>query len=187
MMQSILFVTGNDVKFLGASTVAKEHGIPLEQAEADITEIQSHDVREITEHKAAQAYEQFKRPLVVGDDCWIIPGLKGFPGPYMKYVNEWFTPEDWLRLTAPLKDRSIILRQAMTYRDETTQKTFIVDIHGVLLSEARGSHKYSHITITSFDGGKRSGAEYIAEDTSFTAGARHTAWHELCEWLQAKQ
>ena len=179
----LLFVTGNEVKFRGASNIAEKYGIALEQAEADITEVQSDSAQEIAEHKARQAFDILNKPLFVGDDGWIIPGLGGFPGPYMKYINEWLTPEDLLRLTAPLTDRRIILRQVITYQDEAQQKSFAVDIEGVLLPEIRGSHKYSHLTLTSFDG-KTSGAELVAMGKSYAGESSHTAWDELFEWLQ---
>ena len=71
---------------------------------------------------AVEAYNALQSPLVVTDDSWIIPGLNGFPGPYMKQVNDWFTPDDWLHLTSGLADRRVILRQIIVYQDSTGQR-----------------------------------------------------------------
>ena len=178
----VTFVTGNPVKLHGARQAANMYDIEVDQADLDIIEIQSHEAEKIAQHKAEQAFSELQRPLFVSDDSWIIPGLRGFPGPYMRYTNEWLTPEDWLRLTTSLKDRKIILRQVVVYMTGDVQKTFSRDIEGELLSDIRGSSPYSHITLTSFDGGKRSGAEYIAAGDSYL-GDRQTAWHDFFAWL----
>jgi len=60
----------------------------------------------------------------------------------MKSINDWFTPEDWLRLTSDLTDRTIILRQIVVYQDKHGQQLFSVDIPGMLLREAQGTSPY---------------------------------------------
>jgi XTP/dITP diphosphohydrolase len=120
--------------------------------------------------------------MFISDDSWIIPGLGGFPGPYMRYVNEWFNAEDWLRLTASLKNRDIILEQIIVYTDSGQQKLFVSQLKGVLLSEIRGTFKHAYMTIASFDGGQHSGAE-LNELGDSTLGLTNTAWHQLFEWL----
>ena len=63
-MQSITFITGNQKK---ADYLAKYLGFPIEHEKLDLDEIQSLDLREITEHKAKQAYEEMKKPVLVED------------------------------------------------------------------------------------------------------------------------
>jgi XTP/dITP diphosphohydrolase len=185
-MQQLTFVTGNELKFRFAEELCSGMGVQLTQADFDMPEIQSEIGEVIARDKANKVFEKFQKPIVITDDSWIIPGLGGFPGPYMKSVNHWFTPEDWLRLTLPLEDREIILHQIAAYQDEFEQVVFAVDITGVLLTEIRGTSKWPHNTIVSFDGGKQSDAEAHAKGQS-GAIAHHSAWHELCKWLKERE
>lgn len=180
-MKSLAYVTGNAFKFRQAAVTCKPFGVQLEQLELDIVEIQAETGEEIARDKATKAYAMLKKPLVVSDDSWMIPGLNNFPGPYMKQINEWFSVQDWLNLTRSLTDRSIILRQIVVYQDETEQFVFSVDIPGTLLTEARGTSPYPHTTITSFDGGKYTNAEYHEKGES-AAAAHHNPWHEFAHW-----
>jgi XTP/dITP diphosphohydrolase len=181
------YVTGNHIKFKLAATIMRDFGVELTQTKLDITEIQSEEGEIVARDKATRAFEQLQKPLVSSDDFWLIPGLNGFPGPYMKSINMWFTLEDWLRLTRDLTDRRIILRQVAVYQDAHQQKLFSADIEGTLLREARGSSPYPHSYITSFDGGAHSSAEIHQRDKSESSAAHHhNAWHDLGAWL-AKQ
>jgi len=186
-MKQILFATGNNTKFHTANLICQEYGIELERLSLDIPEIQAQESEVIARDKALRVFEELQRPVVISDDTWIIPGIGGFPGPYMKFVNGAFMPEDWLHLTASLTDRRIILRQIVVYQDKHQQQLFYIDIEGVLLDEIRGKGEYPHTTVASFDGGKHSMAEVIAQGKSslFDSGKR-TTWHDLCEWLNTQ-
>jgi XTP/dITP diphosphohydrolase len=139
-MPDITFVTGNDEKFHIASLVFAEHNINLQQARIDIDEIQGEDAERIVRDKLQKAYAALQKPVVVNDDSWAFMGLGGFPGPYMKSINHWFTPEDFLRLTLPLEDRRVVLTQWIGYQDADTQKLFKLEHSGEILKELRGNH-----------------------------------------------
>lgn len=181
-MHPLIFPTGNEVKFRLANIVCSAQGITLERLQVDIPELQAETGEEVCRDKALRAFEILRKPLVVNDDSWVIPGLGGFPGPYMKSMNIWFTSEDWLRLTKDLSDRRIILRQVVTYQDETRQKTFTRDVEGILLSEIRGQSPFTHTPLASFDGGKTTIAEVHAAGKPAVEGKR-TAWHDFAEWF----
>lgn len=180
-MRPILYATGNEHKFLLAQTICNTFNVELEQSSLNVPEIQGEDGELIAKDKAEKAFAKFKKPVVITDDNWIIPGLNGFPGAYMKSVNDWFTVQDWLHLTQPLQDRRIILRQIAVYQDESSQHLFSQDIEGILLPEARGTSPYSHSSITSFDNGQHSSAEFHERGES-SAAHRHTVWHDFVEW-----
>lgn len=144
------------------------------------------DGETICRHKAHQAYKALKQPLVVNDDSWSIPGLNGFPGAYMKYMNGWLSSDDWLRLTAPLPDRRIILQQHIVYQDEHGQQHFLKNIEGQLMDSVHGTHDFGHLAIASFDGGKMSGAERVAAGMPAVEQSTDTAWDQLADWLKAK-
>lgn len=187
-MKPILYVTGNAVKFRTATTICKKYGLAIEQLSMDIPEIQAHEGETVARDKALRVFEEMQKPIIVSDDSWIIPGLNGFPGPYMKDVNGWLNHDDWLRLTKPLTDRRVILRQIVVYQDARQQKLFYTDVEGILLKEIRGRTIYPHTSITSLDGGKTSIAEEILQERSaLAAAATHTSWDDFCEWYKANQ
>lgn len=183
--KSVDFITTNDNKFQTAQAVCKQFGITLRRKQLDIEEIQAEDGLIIAKRKAEDAFRQHPHPLVITDDSWSIPGLRGFPGPYMKSMNGWLTTADYLRLILPLTDRRIILRQIVVYQDSGQQRVFVDDIEGILLTKARGSSPYTHFAITSFDGGKHSAAEINMSGHSAIV-QHHTAWHDFSEWLNSR-
>ncbi len=184
-MQQVLFATSNSVKFLSAQHVCREFDIELRQVSVDITELQAEDGEIIVRDKAEKAFDMLHQPVVVCDDSWIIPGLNGFPGPYMKSVNTWFTPEDWLRLTLPLKNREIVLRQYIVFQNDDEQHLFAQDVRGIILKEIRGTSVYPHSALVSFDAGKHSDAEFQARQESAHKHLKNS-WHLLGEWLRGQ-
>jgi non-canonical purine NTP pyrophosphatase (RdgB/HAM1 family) len=180
-MHEVLYATGNSMKFQQAAATCQPFGLTLTQTHLDIPEIQAETGEPVARDKAAKAYAELGKPVTISDDTWMIPGLKGFPGPYMKHVNDWFTVDDWLRLTRDLTDRSVILRQIVVYQDADGQQVFSVDIPGILLREARGTTPYPHSAIVSFDGGKHTNAEFHERGKSAAANY-HNPWHEFAEW-----
>ncbi len=182
-MSNFTFVTSNDIKVLAAKEVCNEFGISFDRDNIDFVEIQADDGTAIARHKAEQAFVQLQKPVVVTDDSWLIPGLNGFPGPYMKQVNDWFSVDDWLRLTRDLDDRRMILRQIVVYQDTMRQQLFVSDLEAILLKESRSTTGIKHFSIISFDGGKHSAAE-LTERGESSIKHLSNSWHELCEWLQ---
>lgn len=166
-----------------ARAVCAEFGLKFDHKKLDLLEIQSDDTDAIARHKAAQAFEACNSAVVVTDDSWAIPGLRGFPGPYMRYINKWFRPRDFLNLTASLQDRRIIMKHVIAYKSARTERIFTAEIEGVLLREAAGSSIIPHFAVISFDGGQHSVAE--VENDDFTALSElPNAWHQLGQWLK---
>lgn len=120
----IKYVTGNKLKFEYATNKLKDFGIELEQVGLDIHEIQSDDKLGVAIDKAKQAFDIVKEPLFITDTFWEIPSLNGFPGAFMKYVNKWFTPQDFLNLMQNKIDRSILCHDQIIYIDQNGIKSF---------------------------------------------------------------
>jgi XTP/dITP diphosphohydrolase len=181
-MSDFTFVTSNDHKVRTAQTVCRDFGLTLERKNMDLLEIQSDSGEEIARFKVEQAYQAVQAPVAVTDDNWLIPGLNGFPGPYMKYINQWLKPEDFLNLTRSLEDRRIIMRHIIAYKDNFREKLFSVDIEAIILKQIQGSSVIPHFAVISFDGGGESAAEAETTGTSVVAN-RPNAWHEFCSWF----
>lgn len=184
---SLLCVTGNTDKFgLGKKAFAK-HDIELIQLAQDIDEIQGEDPQIIVRDKATKAFALVQKPLLVTDDSWSIPALNGFPGPYMKSVNHWFAPEDFIALMKGKTDRRIFLHQYIAYIDELETVIFEKTIPGLIPQKPRGSYgppvmkiailnKDSGLTISEiFDNGGRS-----------PHGDGVDAWDDVATWYAKK-
>lgn len=139
-MEPIIFATGNSEKFDIAKAVCEPLGVLLKQRALEIDEIQGEDSEVIIRDKVRKAFDLIQQPVIVSDDSWNIPGLHGFPGPYMKSMDHWLTPADFLNLTRPLIDRRIVLIQLLAYMDGKQQLLVRKEHTGALLTEARGNY-----------------------------------------------
>lgn len=190
-MREIIFVTGNKHKLQNAVAVLEPLGITLVQRKLDIPEfqIEKHQTGEvIARDKAQKAYDIVRRPVAVTDDTWHISALNGFPGAYMKHINSYFTPDDFLRLMQPFTDdeRKIYLQQHLVYQDEHGQQHFVATLPGVLLSEAKGHlQNEPSSSVISITPDRKSLAELFDEGKSAIAlSGQRSPWHMLGEWLQ---
>lgn len=189
-MHQLLCATGNSTKFeLGKALLAK-HNIALEQVVVDIDEIQGEDPEVVIRDKAQKAYALTGQPTIVSDDSWNLPGLNGFPGPYMKSINHWFTPDDFIRLTKDLKDRTIFLQQVLAYRDEYETVIFRTDILGSITKEPRGSFGSPIMKIVVLDGDDDMTMSQIFEQSIQHEAHRSQrlsgAWQQLADWYEQK-
>lgn len=188
-MKTIYFATTNKEKILIAETVCGGAGIEVKPVALEIDEIQGEDPELIVRDKAKRAYEQLGMPVVVSDDTWDIKALKGFPGAYMKSINYWFEPEDFLRLMNGIEDRRITLHQYLAYTDGSVAKVFKNDIDGQVIKEARGkSEKSPNMTVTALDSDNgKTIAEVFAKGSDAVIERyknRPDAWHGLVDWLK---
>lgn len=97
-MKTLYFATTNQEKIQIAQTACTRANINIEAVALDIDEIQGEDPELIVLDKAQRAYNLIGAPTIVSDDTWDIRALRGFPGAYMKSINYWFEPQDFLRL-----------------------------------------------------------------------------------------
>ncbi|HSH18163.1 MAG TPA: non-canonical purine NTP pyrophosphatase [Candidatus Saccharimonadales bacterium] len=139
-MIELTFVTGNQEKYHIARESFAAQDITLHALKLDVDEIQGEDGDRIVRDKVRRAYELAGKPVVVNDDSWAIHGLRGFPGPYMKSINHWFTAENFLNLTRGLEDRRVTLTQRIAYQDAGTQHVVALSYTGEILPEARGHY-----------------------------------------------
>ena len=117
-MQEIFFVTSNNGKIKALERRLDPAKYKVSAINIDLPEIQAHNASEIAEYKANYAYKKLQKPVVVQDSSFHIDALKGFPGPYIKFVNETIGPYGLLQLMDGVKDRSCHFELALVYVDE---------------------------------------------------------------------
>ena len=183
----ISYVTGNPGKFENAQKFFAPYNIEVEQLALKIEEIQSDDSVEITIAKATSAFNTHKQPLFVNDASWAIPSLKGFPGPFMKYINQWFEPVDFVNLMTGKADRRIILRDCIVYIDETGHQVFTHEHQGLILDEmAQFEYKHPSDVVISLSKNHKSIAEE-KKNGSFFIEDEDFVWKQFADWLRAEK
>jgi len=134
---SLIYVTGNALKFRVAEQALRGSGIVLEQASLQTPEIQSEQVEEIARWSAVWASQQLGQPVVVMDAGFYIQALNGFPGPFIKFVNQWFSAKDYLNLMQGKPDRRVSIRDCLAYCQHGQQPISFCQLHyGHLATEA---------------------------------------------------
>lgn len=188
-MKTLYFATTNAEKIQIAKTICAKSNIVVKPVALEINEIQGEDPELIVRDKAARAFSALGMPVVVSDDTWDIRALNGFPGAYMKSINHWFEPKDFLRLMKGVKDRHITLRQCLAFSDGTKTEVFTNDIEGKIISEPRGkSEKSPNMTVTVLDSDNGKTIAEVFELGAEAVAARYKnridVWHKMLDWYK---
>lgn len=177
----LYFVTGNKHKIDTAKRQLSPQGIIFEAKSLSIIEIQSHTMEDIAKDKAEKAFAQLKQPLIIKDDGWFITALNGFPGPYMRYINEWFTSKDFLNLMQGKENREVIFHEVLYYIDKNQQKSFTAKAKGNVLKEVKGTGLPSN-SVFSFKENGTSIAECTNQNIDFLE--KHKIWNDFARWYK---
>lgn len=137
-MTKITFVTGNQNK---ADYLAKYLGFSVDHIKLDLDEIQSLDLKEIVEHKARQAYEKIKTPVIVEDVSLEFAALGRLPGTFIKFfVDE--VPFETICSMIDGKTRKAIARCVFGYFDGKNLKLFEGGLDGEIATTPSGENGY---------------------------------------------
>ena len=101
----ITFITGNLKKVHAAREALRGLGVDLVQEALETPEIQDADVANVAASSARYAADLLQKDVVKVDVGLRIEALRGFPGPFIKYVDAWLKPEQILTLMAGVKNR----------------------------------------------------------------------------------
>lgn len=181
---TLTYVTGNKNKYENAKKFFADYDIEVEQEALSIAEIQGSDSAEIAVSKAQEAWKELKKPLFINDASWSIPALKGFPGPYMKYINQWLEPVDFIHLMEGKEDRSIILKDVIVFINESGYTIFTNEHTGVVLEQvASVPSRHSSDAVISLSSSGLSIGEEVSRGTFFVDG-EDKVWKEFAEWVK---
>lgn len=187
-MSQLIFSTGNREKYKAAADVCRSYGIELIQKSLEIIEIQSEDPAEIVTDKVVKAYSVLKQPVVVSDDSWYFEALNGFPGPYMKSINHWFSDQDFINLTGKLKNKRVHLVMYLAFKDADHIKLFSHKHSGFLLSKPKGKSGPAAARITTLGGDNGlSISEIYDQGKNNSTRDASKVWHSFVEYYQKAQ
>lgn len=99
-MKHLYYATSNEAKFNDAKNflTSTNHELNVEQLPINIREIQSDNHDDILKQKVEFVRNLTSRPFIVDDASFYTERFPGFPGAYVKYINESLGSEGWKRL-----------------------------------------------------------------------------------------
>ena len=103
----IFFITGNEFKVeLARKKMKLKDGITISRKKIYCPEMQLDKIEDVAKESARFAANELNQPCMKNDSGLIISALKGFPGPYTKFIEETITEEGVLKLLEGKENRS---------------------------------------------------------------------------------
>ena len=185
-MHKLVFATTNSRKIKEAKAACEPAGIFIIPQKLDIEEIQNPDGKKVAMHKAKQAFNILQKPVVVTDTFWNISALNGFPGPYMKDVDIWFSVLDWQNLLRN-KNKEAICYENVVFADKTGKLHYFVStFKGEFVNEPSGSLNNLNLErMFSFDGGKNTLAD-LHDNNKLAYHPDDYCWADFVKWYKNK-
>lgn len=133
----MIFVTGNHQKLKEFEEIL---GFKLNHSDLDLDEIQSAEVEEVARHKAKQAYEILKQPVIVEDTGLYFEELNGLPGALIKMFVKKLPLDKICSLVG--ENRKARAMTCICFFDGEEIKTFIGETEGEIAKEPRGTNGF---------------------------------------------
>ena len=184
MTGHLFLITNNEIKFKNSQNALKKYGIEVEQVKMDVPEIQSSDVTQIAEFSAKYAGDLINTTTIKIDVSFEIRALNGFPGPFVKYVNQWLSPDKIIRLMENEKDRYAQFIDCVSLYDPERHESvnFISITSGCISDRVRGNNGWGMDKIFIPDGKPETLACYSDEEKKGIWNQAH--WQQLGVHLQ---
>lgn len=160
----MIFVTGNQNKLKEFESIL---GIKLNHTDLDLDEIQSVDVEEVAVHKAKQAYELLKEPVIVEDTGLYFEELNGLPGALVKFFIKKLTLDQICSLVK--ENRKAAAITCIAYFDGKEAQVFKGEARGEIAKEPRGNTNFGWDPIFIPEGSNQTFAEISFEEKQYSS------------------
>lgn len=142
MTQLPLFISSNIHK---ATHLNRLLGTKLEHHPLELDELQSIDPAAVIRHKAQQAYQTVRRPVLVDDVSMCFDALHGLPGPMIKlFVQAENGLENLCRMADGLASRRATARAYFGLYDGATMTIVYGEIRGEIADHPRGGQEFTY-------------------------------------------
>lgn len=135
---AITLVTGNPKKLAEVVAILELHD--MKSVKLDLPELQSLDLKEIAMKKVREAFAAVQAPVMIDDISVRVEGLKGFPGPFVKFWEQdvtWdHTVENLLPEPGPARRMTVVASAA--YKDAERELFVEEKIEGHLVPRTEG-------------------------------------------------
>ncbi len=180
------FVTSNIHKFQEARRVLSEYKIATAKLRVGAFEIQDDRLENIAEASVLDAVKNCGLPIFVEDAGLFIEALKGFPGPYSKYVYNTVGTKGILKLMKNIEKRDAYFQSVIAFNSPDEQPTcFRGKVDGKISLQERGTSGFGYDPIfepTAGDG--RTFAEMTLNEKNGYSH-RAEALRKFAEWYSS--
>ncbi|OGG78329.1 hypothetical protein A3A36_00840 [Candidatus Kaiserbacteria bacterium RIFCSPLOWO2_01_FULL_52_12b] len=185
-MKSITFITGNAAK---VQFMSDYFGRPFEHVKLDQPEIQSLDLREVTEAKARNAFAAIKKPVLVEDVSLVLLAMKKLPGPFIKWFVESLGDEGVCTLATQIGDRRAHVEIMFALYDGKNMQTFIGEMDGTIALKPDGENGLGWDTVFINDGYDITRAKMAEKDKEEwrVTGMRNKALVKMHEYFNNQE
>lgn len=179
-MDTVVFVTGNEAK---ARYFSHLIGFTVDHQPVELEEIQSTDMRKITEDKAKRAYDIIGKPVIVEDVGLFFEEWGELPGPFIKFfVEQEDGMERLCRMLDSFESRRAHTVVMTTYYDGKSFTHFEGGSSGTIATHPRGDGGFGYDAIWCVDGyDGRTRAELTPDEdaASYIAARPTTLLHDF--------
>lgn len=135
----ITFLTGNEDKINSArKAFEKFPQIDVKFEKVETIEIQSMDVKEVSEFAVKEVANRLKKSVFKVDTGYYFEGLNGYPGALVKFFNKFLTSEDILILLKG-KSRKVCVKECLSFCEPEKEPTsFLVSVDATILNSPEG-------------------------------------------------
>ena len=180
------FVTSNIHKFQEARRVLSEYKIATAKLRVGAVEIQDDNLENIAEASVLDAVKNCGLPIFVEDAGLFIEALKGFPGPYSKYVYNTIGTKGILKQMKNIEKRDAYFQSVIAFNSPDEQPTcFRGKVDGKISLQERGTSGFGYDPIfepTAGDG--RTFAEMTLNEKNGYSH-RAEALRKFAEWYSS--
>ena len=134
-MSDVIFITGNQRK---VDYLKRWLELPVHHHKLDLDELQSLDTRVVAEHKARQAYDILKKPVLIEDTALTFTAMGRLPGTYIKWFLEEIGPEGLCKIADSLAQRTAFATVTYAFCDGRDVHYFTGRVDGVVAPKPRG-------------------------------------------------
>ncbi len=180
------FVTSNVHKFQEARRVLSEYKIATAKLRVGAVEIQDDNLENIAEASVLDAFKNCGLPIFVEDAGLFIEALKGFPGPYSKYVYNTVGVKGILKLMKNIENRSAHFQSVIAFSSPGEQPIcFRGKVDGKISLQERGTSGFGYDPI--FEPTEGDGRTFAEMTLNEKNGYSHRAeaLRKFAEWYSS--
>ena len=181
------FVTSNIHKFLEARNILAKYKLATAKLRVEAIEIQDDNLEKIARFSVLDAVNNCNLPVFVEDAGIFIEALKGFPGPYSKFVFNTVTLKGVLKLMDGVENRNAYFMSVIAFASPQEQPIcFVGKVDGKISLQQKGNSGFGYDPIfIPDDGDGRTFAELTTNEKN-RLSHRGEALKLFAEWYYSQ-